>query len=77
MIFRSPEEAARASFWNKAISSPRRISTPRGIYQVNIVWEPGRTPYYVYSGALSHRLPDTLARPSTSDIDSEHTWRPW
>lgn len=74
--FRTAPEAARESNWNKAIGSPRKIKTPRGQYQVNIVFEHGRY-FYVYSGALSHVLPDIIARPSTADIDAEHNWRPW
>ncbi|HRY53009.1 MAG TPA: hypothetical protein P5142_00195 [Spirochaetia bacterium] len=69
-------EAARASQYQKAISNPRKLQTPRGQYQVVIVYERGSY-RYVYQGALAHTLPDTLARPSSSDIDSERRWRPW
>jgi hypothetical protein len=75
--YESPEEAARASTSNKAISQPKTIQTTRGQYRVLIVHERGKTPYYVYAGALYHVLPDTLARPSTKDIDAEKRWKPW
>jgi hypothetical protein len=74
--YKTAEEAARASNWTKSISSARRIHTPRGDYQVNIVYERGRY-IYVYAGALSHVLPDAIAKPSTGEIDAERSWRPW
>ena len=74
--FSTAPEAAKASTWMKALSQPRKIQTTRGQYEVIIVYERGSY-VYVYAGALSHRLPDILARPSTADIDAEHRWRPW
>lgn len=74
--FRTAPEAAHASNWNKAIGSSKKIRTPRGEYNVCIVYERGRY-FYVYAGAISHVLPDTVARPSSADIDGERSWRPW
>lgn len=74
-IFDSWEEAAKASVWNKAISSPRTIKTSRGKYVVDIVKGPTTFEHYVYDGAQGLTVHD--AKPSSSEIDSEKRWRPY
>jgi hypothetical protein len=75
--YTTAEEAARNSNWQKAISTSRTVDTQWGPCKVSIAWESRRGYYYIYSGALSHKLPETIKKPTTAEIDAERRWRPW
>ncbi|MBU1081631.1 MAG: hypothetical protein KKB59_14205 [Spirochaetes bacterium] len=75
MVYRTWEEAARASKAGRAVSSIIRRPTPRGELTAVIVMDKKGNSHYAYGSANGIRIPDTYGRPTASEIDSIREWR--
>ncbi len=79
--FRDWETAAKRSRERKAISSRpvRAILTGAGlitpVVNVHIVKEPGKDPYAVYAYAVGVKIPFTIYRPTSREVDSIPWWK--
>ena len=78
--YESWESAIRESNHGKAISGQPIRRKIRGVaYPVDllIIMEFSKDPYCVYKSAVGIRVPFPDYRPTTQDVDSVRTWKPY
>jgi len=74
MIYRSYEEAMKASRAGRAVSSLMQRPTPRGTLPAVIVMD-RHGAHYAYGSANGIAIPATYGRPTAQEIDSIREWR--
>jgi hypothetical protein len=76
MIYSSPDEAARHSKSQKAVSyPPKYVETARGRYLMQIAYSPSKGAWPVYMSANGITIHDVQI--STKDVDAVKEWKPW
>lgn len=74
--YSSPEEAARASKQNKAISfPPKYVETIHGRFPIQIAFSPTQGVWAVYYSSPGIKVHDVQV--TKKDADAVQRWKPW